>query len=151
MTPFCDVRRVRPQGFHCHHIIPIEVVQKRSLAIIIGKARSVGFNDDDFETNGMLLPSVVRNAVSFRLPLHRGSHPQYNALVAERISGMNWLSPRETKARLFQLQSTLKYGLRLPASNLLGGSRDPLRSHGDFRKIDGEIDRLWAIIESAES
>jgi hypothetical protein len=151
MPSFREVRRVRPEGFHCHHLIPIEVIEKPSLAITFGMARSAGFNPDDFEFNGMLLPSVEGNAVSFRLPMHRGSHPLYNALVAERIAGFPEQTPFEVKMQLHLLQFALKQGLRSRTISVLHRQRDPLRPMCDLRRIDGEIDLLWEVTRLGKS
>jgi hypothetical protein len=145
MPSFRDVRKIRPVGFHCHHLIPIEVMEKPSLAIAIGMARSAGFDPEDFEANGMLLPSTEWNAACFGLPMHRGSHPLYNALVAERIGSLAIQTPDELRVQFHHLQRALKQGLRRRALSLVDGPRDSLRPLGDFRRIDSEIDLLWKI------
>jgi A nuclease family of the HNH/ENDO VII superfamily with conserved AHH len=153
MPTFRVMRKIRPMGFHCHHLIPVEVLEMKSLALIVGKARSAGFDPDDFATNGMFLPNVERNAECFQLPLHRGAHPQYNALVAHRIADLGNGEPAQLHQQFHQLQIALAHGLRSPATKMLvahplrDSMRDPLRPAGDFRKIDGQINLLWTITD----
>jgi hypothetical protein len=144
MPSFREMRKVRPIGFHCHHIIPVEVAQKRSLALIMAQARYAGFDIDDFTSNGMLLPSIERNAIAFSLPLHRGPHPHYNAYVADQIGRWNRLRPTEVRARLSHLQGGIAKLLRGNFNLVQSSDRTFLRPNADFRKIDHAIDALWA-------
>ncbi|MGL5839407.1 MAG: AHH domain-containing protein, partial [Sphingorhabdus sp.] len=82
MATFRAVRsRVRINGFHCHHLIPIEVVERRVFAKLFGSVRTEGFDPNDFQSNGMHLPNTEKQAAIFRMPLHRGPHPRYNEMV----------------------------------------------------------------------
>lgn len=116
----------------------------RSLAITIGSARAGGFDPDDFLSNGMFLPSLERNAISFRLPLHRGPHPNYNRLVAERISELAHCTPSDLPLALSGLQKGLYVGLRQGPISLDEAAAHALRAKPDFSKIDSQIDHLWA-------
>lgn len=146
MLTFQDMAKIKPPGFHGHHVIPVEICKMQSLAIIIGKAKFAGFDENDFERNGMLLPSNERNAVAFRLPMHRGSHCGYNRLVAERVSGFGGLPPNKVFQQISLLQTALKSGLRAAGANL-HIDREPLRANVDFSKMDDAIDRLYAVTE----
>lgn len=117
----------------------------QSLAITIGSARAAGFNPDDFLSNGMFLPSLERNAVSFRLPLHRGPHPNYNRLVADRITELKDIPPAQLPLAFDTLQKALHAALRRNRNDPLDGlAAYALRANPDFSKIDSQIDLLWA-------
>lgn len=147
MITFREARRYRPKGFHAHHLIPIEVTTMQSLAITIGSARAAGFNPDDFLENGMFLPSLERNAVSFGLPLHRGPHPNYNRLVADRIAELKDIPPLQLPSAFNALQKALYAGLRSNQNNLACPAGYALCAKPDFSKIDSQIDLLWAATE----
>jgi hypothetical protein len=133
----------RIEGFQCHHIIPIEVVEHRALANFFGSVRATGFEPDDFATNGMHLPCVENQAAAFRLPLHRGAHPHYNRLVADRVAALVGLEPEDACLKLHELQAHLRCELR---SDQLAASlkeRDPCKSTADFRNLEAEVELLW--------
>jgi hypothetical protein len=149
MITFREARRFRPVGFHAHHLIPVEVMAMQSLAITIGSARAAGFDPDNFLSNGMFLPSLERNAVSFQLPLHRGPHPNYNRLVADRISELNHIAPAQLPVAFNNLQKALQAGLRRSGNILDRSVTYALRAEPDFSKIDHQIDLLWATTRQA--
>ncbi len=144
MVSFREARRYRPEGFHAHHLIPIEVNSMQSLAITIGATRAAGFDPNDFRSNGMFLPAIEKNAACFRLPLHRGPHPTYNRLVADRIAELRQLPPIQLPQALNALQSALRVALRTDQNGLSDVTECKLRTSPDFRKIDGHIDILWS-------
>jgi A nuclease family of the HNH/ENDO VII superfamily with conserved AHH len=144
MISFREARRYRPNGFHPHHLIPIEVTTMQSLAINIGSARAAGFNPSDCLANGMFLPSLERNAVCFGLPLHRGPHPHYNRLVADRVAELENVAPSQLLFALNALQKALHIGLRRNQNNLACPTDHILCTTPDFSKIDSQIDLLWA-------
>ncbi len=135
--------RCRIEGFQCHHLIPIEIVEHRAFAQFFGLARSQGFNPNDFITNGMHLPSCEKQAAAFRLPLHRGGHPLYNSMVAERISQIVQSDAGSVKNSLSKLQLDLRTGLRARRIDIGPGLRRPMLSAVDFRRIDAEAELLW--------
>jgi hypothetical protein len=146
MLTFRDMRKhCKVQGFHCHHVIPISVVERRSLARIFGRARSVGFEPEDFTSNGMHLPSTVKQAVIFRLPLHRGPHRRYNEIVAEQISRWSNLQPDELLGQLQCLQASLKLGLRRGPVTINGGAEIGTALSDEFRRIDYVIEKLYLL------
>jgi hypothetical protein len=70
-------------GMQRHHLLPNQLLSKRCFAPLfeaVGRDR-LGF--DDFRLNGLLLPANGEAALKMRLPLHRGPHRDYNAMVAE--------------------------------------------------------------------
>lgn len=45
------------QGYQRHHLIPVEVVSRTIMAPLISPLKNVGFNPQDFSTNGLWLPA----------------------------------------------------------------------------------------------
>lgn len=72
-------------GLQRHHLLPCQLLSKSCFGGMfdaIGRGR-IGF--DDFRRNGMLLPAREDAALRMALPLHRGPHRDYNAMVMERV------------------------------------------------------------------
>ena len=119
----------------------------------------IGF--DDFRRNGLLLPANDAAAVRIGLPLHRGPHRDYNALVLERLGQieLRWSSARlrapevalvEAYQRLELLQRALRKRLLVQHRRLLLNRRDPLGSGVDFSELDAMAEQLWPVTEVAE-
>ncbi len=114
----------------------------------------VGFAD--FRCNGALLPASEEAASRAGLPLHRGPHVGYNAMVAERIGQIEagWSARRlrapdaardEAAMRLRLLQSALRRRLLQPGLRpIMLNRNDPLGSRVDFSELDAMVDALWA-------
>lgn len=119
----------------------------------LGKDR-LGF--DDFRRNGLLLPASVSAALRIGLPMHRGPHPQYNNLVAERVGQIeaDWSSVqarhpsdanRDAVMRLSLLQGALRRRLLDAGRNRLQlNAKDPFRADQDFAELDAMADQIWA-------
>jgi len=115
---------------------------------------NLGF--DDFRRNGMLLPATEDAASGVRLPLHRGPHRSYNAMVAERMGQIEagWSARRthspqsahaEAAMRLRLLQSALRRRLLQPGQRpIMLNRNDPLGKGVDFSELDAMVDMLWA-------
>ena len=111
---------------------------------------------DDFRRNGMLLPARSEAARRTGLPLHRGPHRDYNAMVIERVGQIEaaWSAhwPREPDQageealfRLGLLQRALRRRLLDPPGRPLRLNRlDPLGTGVDFRELDAMAETLWA-------
>ena len=145
-----------------HHLLPRELLQRRSFVSMferIGLAR-LGF--DDFRRNGLLLPASEASALRTGLPLHRGPHRNYNALVIERVGQIEagWRAPgsrdeagHEALARLALLQRALRRRLLAEVPELgrreaaLLSRRDPARRTEDFAALDALADELWPATE----
>jgi len=141
---FREVRsRFRVAGFHCHHVIPIEVVEMPSLAVLFGHVRACGFNPNDFTSNGTHLPSTEQQAAAFGLPLHRGGHPRYNEMVAELVSPLVRMDPPHALVALRQVQYRLRTALRPSLALSSARRRGPFPAQTDFRRLDAEIGILW--------
>ena len=121
-------------------------------------ARLVGF--DDFRRNGVLLPARDETAWRLGLPLHRGPHRDYNAMVSERVGQIEarWAAHRtcapvsageEALFRLALLQRALRRRLLdPPGARLVLNRRDPLGAGFDFTELDAMVDALWGGTQS---
>ena len=147
-------------GLQRHHILPRQILTRSSLAPMLNAlgVEQIGF--DDFRRNGLLLPANDAAAVRIGLPLHRGPHRDYNALVMERLGQieLGWSSARlrapevalfEAYQRLELLQRALRRRLLVQHRRLLLNRRDPLASSVDFSELDAMADQLWPVTELA--
>lgn len=94
-------------GLQRHHLLPRQVLQQRCFGPLfdwIGRDR-VGF--DDFRANGLLLPAREAAALRIGLPLHRGPHRDYNAMVLERIGEIEvqWAATRLRAPEIAQAEA----------------------------------------------
>lgn len=143
-----------------HHILPRQILTHGSFTPMLNAlgVDQIGF--DDFRRNGLLLPANDAAAVRIGLPLHRGPHRDYNAMVMERIGQieLGWSSDRrrapevaliEAYQRLELLQRALRRRLLVQQRRLLLNRRDPLGSGVDFSELDAMADQLWPVTEPA--
>ncbi len=146
-------------GLQRHHLLPRQLLSRRcfgGLFDAIGRER-IGF--DDFRVNGLLLPASDQAAIRLGLPLHRGPHRDYNALVIERVGHVEagWSAARtsmpsaaleEALMRLALLQRALRRRLLDPVRSRLSlNRRDPLGKSLDFTELDAMADALWPATE----
>lgn len=139
-----------------HHLLPCQLLNSPGLDRMLdtlGKDR-LGF--DDFRRNGLLLPASVSAALRIGLPMHRGPHPQYNGLVAERVGQIEagWAEERlrhpgeannHAVMRLSLLQGALRRRLLDAGRNRLQlNTKDPFRADQDFAELDAMADQIWA-------
>lgn len=138
-----------------HHLLPGQLLSMRCFASIfeaVGQDR-LGF--DDFRRNGLLLPAREEAVRRLRLPLHRGPHRDYNAMVIERVGGIErrWSRERlkrsqaasdEACARLAQLQRGLRLQLLDVRQPLRLNRKDPLGAGLDFTCLDALAELLWS-------
>ena len=149
-------------GVQRHHLLPKQVLSARCFGHLfdqIGLCR-IGF--DDFRSNGLLLPASENAAIRIGLPLHRGPHNQYNALVLERVGQVEagWSSLRlrapeialdEALMRLRLLQAALRRRLLDPGTKRLSLNRfDPLGREADFSHMDAMVEALWPATQPVE-
>jgi hypothetical protein len=144
-------------GMQRHHLLPRQLLSMRCFGPMfeqIGR-ESLGF--DDFRRNGLLLPCTDRAAVGFGLPLHRGPHRAYNAMVCERVGQIEggWARRRtrspgaareEALMRLALLQQALRRRLLAERRRLVLNRTDPLGAGRDFAELDAMAERLWSEI-----
>jgi len=143
-------------GMQRHHLLPRQLLSQRcfgKLLDLIGRER-LGF--EDFRSNGLLLPACDTAALRIGLPMHRGPHRDYNALVIERVGQVEqrWAALRgrapevaldEAVRRLTLLQRALRRRLLNPRRKPLVLNRfDPLRQDVNFAEIDAMVEMLWA-------
>jgi hypothetical protein len=149
-------------GLQRHHLLPRQLLQKRCfgpLFDLLGRER-IGF--EDFRTNGLLLPASTSAALRIGLPMHRGPHHSYNAMVIERVgqveAGWNAMRLRapdmaltEAVGRLRLLQRALRRRLLDPRRRRLTLNRhDPLDHAPDFSELDAMADSLWGDTQAME-
>lgn len=142
-------------GLQRHHLLPRQLLSRRCflpLMAALGRER-IGF--DDFRSNGLLLPANDAAALRLGLPLHRGPHHGYNALVIERVGQIEagWATHRlrapeaalhEALQRLELLQRALRRRLLDQRRTRLKLNRhDPLGQGVDFSQLDAMVDLLW--------
>ncbi len=136
-----------------HHLIPLQAGTISDLRGPLNEMASGGFDFDDFERNGVLLPSDEKLALQTGRPLHRGPHPHYNELVIERLFLIKQLGARienTSKRRVFfhlrmrLLQAALRralVGSALPVFRL--NKKDPGLSSAAFADLDSCVDLLF--------
>lgn len=139
-----------------HHLLPNQLLVTPGLEQMLdtlGRDRP-GF--DDFRRNSILLPASVSAALRVGLPMHRGPHRDYNALVAERVGQIEVCWSREVAGdamaahttammRFALLQQALRRRLLAVGQGALCLNRkDPFRSGQDFAELDAMAESLWA-------
>lgn len=138
-----------------HHLIPRQLLTMRSLAPFFDALGCERIGFDDFRRNGMLLPSCERTVARMFLPLHRGPHRDYNAMVADRIGRIEriWgrdrasrsvMAHEEARKRIASLQQGLRRQLLDRRTPLRLNRKDPLGSGVDFTSLDALAEELWA-------
>ncbi len=141
-------------GLQRHHLLPRQLLHRRCFGPLfdqLGRGR-VGF--DDFRSNGLLLPASEVAAMRIGLPLHRGPHRDYNAMVIERVGGVeaDWArlrlrAPEVALANAAQqlrlLQQALRHQLLDAKRTLRLNRHDPLGHAVDFAALDAMADSLW--------
>jgi len=141
-------------GMQRHHLLPRQLLSVRCFGRLfdrLGRER-IGF--DDFRRNGLLLPATERAALRIGLPLHRGPHRDYNAMVSERVGRIegDWaarslrapdLALEEALMRLALLQGALRRRLLADTARLRLNRGDPLGAGRDFAELDAMAELLW--------
>lgn len=145
-------------GIQRHHLQPLQILGRGSFARMFGALGRERIDFDDFRRNGLLLPANDRAALRIGLPLHRGPHRDYNAMVIERVgqieerwSTMCRYAPEEALLDAYQrlelLQQSLRQRLLDQRRRLLLNARDPLGAEVDFSELDAMVDQLWPATE----
>jgi hypothetical protein len=100
------------------------------------------------------LPARADAAIRLALPLHRGPHRDYNAMVIERVgliegtwARQRWRVPdralETALADLARLQQALRTQLLDSRQRLVLNRKDPLGSGYDFTALDAMAEQLW--------
>ncbi|MEP2103202.1 MAG: AHH domain-containing protein [Parasphingorhabdus sp.] len=156
MTRFSKINRKNAEDYNPHyqrhHLIPLQVGTLPDVSIPLNTEIVGGFDFNDFDRNGVLLPSDEQLALETGRPLHRGPHPRYNELVIDRLLLIIRLSEqiksrneRQTffRFRVNLLQATLRHVLLGSGlSKLRLNKRDPGPSAAAFRELDACVDIL---------
>ena len=149
-------------GLQRHHILPRQILTRSCFHPMLGEVGRERLHFDDFRHNGLLLPANDAAAVRIGLPLHRGPHRDYNAMVIERVGQIEagWSALRsyapevalaEALEGLRQLQHNLRRSLLDQQNRLTLNRRDPLRTDLDFAELDAMADLLWPATAPTES
>lgn len=149
-------------GLQRHHILPCQILTRSCFHPLLDALGRERLHFDDFRHNGLLLPANDAAAVRIGLPLHRGPHRDYNAMVIERVGQIEgtWSSTRpyapevalaEALEGLRQLQHSLRRQLLDQQHRLTLNRRDPFRSEVDFTELDAMADLLWPTTAPAET
>jgi hypothetical protein len=162
--PFRHVnRRGEPgyqPGMQRHHLLPRALLSACSLGPMLERIGRDRLGFEDFRRNGLLLPSTERAALRIGLPLHRGPHRDYNAMVFERVGTIEsrWAAWRlrrpeaaleEALMRLALLQAALRRRLLAERGRLRLNRGDPLGAGRDFAELDAMAELLWRETEKA--
>lgn len=149
----CDRPGYDP-GLQRHHLLPRQILGRSCFGPMLDAIGTARLRFDDFRRNGLLLPANDRAAVRIGLPLHRGPHRDYNAMVIERVGQIEagWSSTRlrapevalvDALQRLELLQRALRRRLLVQQRRLRLNRSDPLGAGVDFSELDAMADLLW--------
>ncbi|MEO6042171.1 MAG: AHH domain-containing protein [Croceibacterium sp.] len=158
--PFRSVNQRDKPGFQAgmqrHHLLPCQLASQRCFGPLFEAVDRDRLGFDDFRQNGLLLPASGESAVQLQLPLHRGPHGSYNAMVAERVGQIecDWgrlrirapeVAAADALMRLELLQGALRRRLLAADRRRVRLNRsDPLGTGLDFAELDAMADALWA-------
>jgi hypothetical protein len=162
--PFSAVNRREAPGYdpglQRHHLLPSQLLSRTCFGRFFEVLGPENVDFEDFRHNGLLLPAREKAALRIGLPLHRGPHRSYNAMVAERVgqiesgwSARNGRDPdgalEEAYMRLSLLQSALRRRLLDSGRRPYRLNRfDPLGAGRDFARLDSMADMLWGSTET---
>lgn len=143
-------------GLQRHHLLPRQILGKNCFHPLLNELGRRRLDFDDFRRNGLLLPANDHAAVKVGLPLHRGPHRDYNALVIERVGQIEagWAATRRQAPevalaaaleRLELLQRALRRRLLAQHRRLRLNRRDPLGRGADFAELDAMAALLWPV------
>lgn len=149
------VRRGRARAaFQRHHLLPLALGRRPQIGAFLAMLGDSGFSLHDPARNSLRLPADER------LALHRGPHPRYSEIVADRVERIRrWhvtaqeevdalpapLLRHVAAARLWRLQRVLVRLLAGRGPRLLHlNRRDPMRLFTDYGALDSAIDALYA-------
>jgi hypothetical protein len=133
-----------------HHLLPLGLRRVPGVGVFMSRLASSGFSLDDGHRNGLWLPATEDAAAALGMAMHRGPHPHYSAVVAERVERtarlhrLGAIVDAQALARLDRLQAVLTRLLagRGPRLVLLN-TRDPLGLFSDYSYLDAAITAQW--------
>lgn len=137
-----------------HHLLPMALMQRKQFRYFFRDLTASGFVFDDFTTNGILLPTTEAEALRARLPLHRGPHPRYNALILMRVETIRACYARSRRRLQDRMDGVQRLRLlqNVIRRSLMGASafpvklhlRDPMHDGLGFETMDQMIEKAWA-------
>lgn len=141
-------------GLQRHHLLPRQLLSCRALTPLFEALGRSKVDFEDFRRNGLLLPANDSAVLKIGLPLHRGPHRNYNAMVIERVGQIEaeWSAtrPRAPECaltvayeRLELLQRALRRRLLSQHRRLRLNRHDPLGTGIDFSELDAMAALLW--------
>ena len=140
------------KGYQRHHLIPVEVVCQSAFASFTAPLKNIGFDPQDFATNGVWLPSLEEVAIATGLPMHRGPHPHYNEFVSDQVAFLYRNLPCAShegvamlKSRLNHLQDNLWRALSRADTHMWLSRRDPREDLDIFAGFDDDLRQLSMI------
>ena len=68
-------------GLQRHHLLPRQLLTSRAFTPMLEALNRTEVDFEDFRSNGLLLPANDSAVLKIGLPLHRGPHRDYNAMV----------------------------------------------------------------------
>ncbi|MBX7457653.1 AHH domain-containing protein [Qipengyuania sp. 1NDH17] len=142
-------------GLQKHHLLPRQLLTRRCFSRLFSEVGREALGFDDFRRNGILLPARDEAVWRTLLPLHRGPHRDYNAMVIERVGIIEgrWSHRKklcsqqageEALLRLGLLQSALRKRLLDQSRKLVLNRRDPALVKPDFSELDAMAEALFA-------
>lgn len=144
-------------GLQRHHLLPNQLLTTGCFGPLVNTLGLARLGFDDFRRNGLLLPAQEDAARLLGLPLHRGPHRTYNAMVLERVGMIEerWSRKRlrasdealdEALFRLSLLQSALRRRLLTPQGRaMVLNRRDPaVAAPAAFDDLDAMAEFLWS-------
>lgn len=141
-------------GLQRHHLLPRQLLVNPALERMFTAIGVEQNRFEDFRENGLLLPCDEPAAIRVGLPLHRGPHRRYSALVMERVGQIEaaWTTQRRIDPQAAMVQAQMRLGLLQKALRrfLLEGTRrrlllnrhDPLGAGTDFSELDTMADAM---------
>lgn len=138
-----------PTGYQRHHVIPVNIMRRRSFARLFDVIAIAGFNPHCFLNNGYLLPATDEMSAETGLPLHRGPHRQYDDLIAECLDQI-WLqvttkqipaSPVAIMTHVSDLQGQIRRSLG-PNARIRLNQNDPRQIESHLLRLEGTIQQL---------
>lgn len=137
-----------------HHLLPSQLLSIGCFVRLFDAVGVEAIGFDDFRRNGLLLPAREDAAERLALPLHRGPHRDYNAMVIEKVGQIEaaWADARscnDATARevalgeLTALQDALRLQLLDERRPHRLNHNDPLHREVDFSSLDALAEDLW--------
>jgi len=141
-------------GLQRHDLLPRQLLSSRTFTPLFDALGRSKVDFEDFRRNGLLLPANDSAVLKIGLPLHRGPHRNYNAMVIERVGQIEavWSAtrPRAPECalevayeRLELLQRALRRRLLDQHRRLRLNRNDPLGGGKDFSELDAMAALLW--------